>query len=218
LRPEPAIAPPQLRPEQAAPSQLRPEPAIAPPQTHSASAVATTVEQDDVDDYDEDDDNCGSWSGRIHQAMSEAGAQSSSSQLIPFKGEGEGSLGTTLQATKPITYLERPMPHKRVRDDVDASEKRIARKQCRDVSCEYAEHCEIAFSADEVETRLNGSYFTPLDALWDGDWCKVQKNGCVLWKGLKKSRSGQTSSNSYEWFNGVFHGWDTKDPDFAVVS
>ena len=76
----------------------------------------------------------------------------------------------------------------------------------------------MAHSADEVETWLDGSYFKPLDDLWEGDWRKLQKNSNVLWKGMKKSRTGRASSTNYEWFNGVFHGWDMEDADYAVVS
>ena len=37
----------------------------------------------------------------------------------------------------------------------------------------------------------------------------------VLWKGIKKGKSGGESTK-YEYFNGKFHGWD--DDAFVIVS
>ena len=63
---------------------------------------------------------------------------------------------------------------------------------------------------------LSGSYYETLRDLWAGDWSTLKKGDNVLWKGLKTGKKGQEST-SYEFFNGVFHGFDV-DREYIIIS
>ena len=71
-------------------------------------------------------------------------------------------------------------------------------------------------TAAEMAAYLSGNYYETLQDLWAGDWETLKKGDNVLWKGLKTGKKGQEST-AYEFFNGVFHGFDV-DREYVIIS
>ena len=68
----------------------------------------------------------------------------------------------------------------------------------------------------EMAAYMSGNYYETLQDLWAGDWETLKKGDNVLWKGLKTGKKGQEST-TYEFFNGVFHGFDV-DREYVIIS
>ena len=162
----------------------------SPPEQAVVDAAAATSPTA-LSENDSGSDGWGDWQPEGTDSLA------SGASFAHFKGDGKGSLGTTILAKRPRTPFRQPR------------QECVTKKQrCAGGSREDEEYFEKAHAKADVDDMLKGGYYTPLANLWDGDWKKLQKNSCVLWKGLKKSKTGKYASTNYEWFHGVFHGWD----------
>ena len=111
--------------------------------------------------------------------------------LEHFKGSGKGSLGDTIPVPQPL--------HDSIGSEGAAEHTRKAGKQ---------------MSPQEIDAWIQENY-KELENPWQGNVTQLSSGMNCLWKGIKKGKNSGESTK-YEYFNGIFHGWD--DDEFVIVS
>jgi len=109
-----------------------------------------------------------------------------------FKGTGKGSLG----------------------DDVPMEDVPLEEVPIEDVPVQ-----EIPPPIKQTEAQIAqtiAEHYRPFPATWDGNVASLKKGMSVLWKGIKKTRSGNISGK-VEYFNGIFHGFGTSK-EWVIVN
>jgi hypothetical protein len=139
----------------------------------------------------------GSGKANLGRTQLNSGDVSPRPQQLPlgvehFKGSGKGSLGDTIPLPEPlnVSRAEQPVASRPV---ITACKK---------------------MSPSEIDVWIRDNYKEVGNA-WRGNILDLSTGMSVLWKGIKKGKSGGEST-TYEYFNGKFHGWD--DDAFVVVS
>ena len=123
---------------------------------------------------------------------------------LRYKGQGKyGSLGTPL-----------PLPVAESRSDDVATGSRP------DEQASQIPKPLPAYSPEEIEAQFGpdeDDYYRIFpEGFWNGKNIRDVRNGArVLWKGIKKGKSGGESTKE-EYFSGLVHGW--QDHDFVIVS
>ena len=139
----------------------------------------------------------GSGKANLGRTQLNSGDVSARPQQLPlgvehFKGSGKGSLGDMIPLPEPLNVIraEQPVASR----PVDTAGKKM--------------------SPQEIDVWIRDNYKEVGNA-WGGNILDLSTGMSVLWKGIKKGKSGGEST-TYEYFNGKFHGWD--DDAFVIVS
>ena len=139
----------------------------------------------------------GSGKANLGRTQLNSGDVSPRPQQLPlgvehFKGSGKGSLGDRIPLPEPlnVSRAEQPVASR----PVDTASKKM--------------------SPQEIDAWISDNYKEVRNA-WEGNILDLSTGMSVLWKGIKKGKSGGEST-TYEYFNGKFHGWD--DDAFVIVS
>ena len=139
----------------------------------------------------------GSGKANLGRTQLNSGDVSPRPQQLPlgvehFKGSGKGSLGDMIPLPEPLNVIraEQPVASR----PVDTAGKKM--------------------SPQEIDVWIGDNYKEVGNA-WGGNILDLSTGMSVLWKGIKKGKSGGEST-TYEYFNGKFHGWD--DDAFVIVS
>ena len=143
----------------------------------------------------------GSGKGNLGQIQVYSGDVTARPQQLPlgvehFKGSGKGSLGDTIPHPEPlnVSRAEQPVASEPVDNRGNTAGKKL--------------------SPQEIDGWIRHHYKEVGNA-WTGNILELSTGMSVLWKGIKKGKSGGEST-TYEYFNGKFHGWD--DDAFVIVS
>ena len=143
----------------------------------------------------------GSGKGNLGQIQVYSGDVTARPQQLPlgvehFKGSGKGSLGDTIPHPEPVNVsrAEQPVASEPVDNRGNTAGKKM--------------------SPQEIDVWIRDNYKEVGNA-WEGNILDLSTGMSVLWKGIKKGKSGGEST-TYEYFNGKFHGWD--DDAFVIVS
>ena len=105
-----------------------------------------------------------------------------------FKGSGKGSLGDMIPHPEPLNVIRAEQPV--ASEPVDTRGNTAGKKM----------------SPQEIDVWIRDNHKEVGNA-WKGNILDLSTGMSVLWKGIKKGKSGGEST-TYEYFNGKFHGWD----------
>ena len=135
----------------------------------------------------------GSGKANLGQTQMNSGDVSARPQQLPlgvehFKGSGKGSLGDMIPHPEPLNVIRAEQPV--ASEPVDTRGNTAGKKM----------------SPQEIDVWIRDHYKEVGNA-WKGNILDLSTGMSVLWKGIKKGKSGGEST-TYEYFNGKFHGWD----------